>query len=71
MVRNLIRNQAPGNRLRVRIPCPPLDLFTLLTCLLAWLANPCNACSCSTHFEYLTEVEVVLRIRWLPFQSPF
>ncbi len=24
MVRNLIRNQAPGNRLRVRIPCPPL-----------------------------------------------
>lgn len=26
MVRNLIRNQAPGNRLRVRIPCPPLEL---------------------------------------------
>lgn len=25
MVRNLIRNQAPGNRLRVRIPCPPLQ----------------------------------------------
>lgn len=25
MVRNLIRNQAPGNRLRVRIPCPPLE----------------------------------------------
>ena len=25
MVRNLIRNQAPGNRLRVRIPCPPLN----------------------------------------------
>ena len=25
MVRNLTRNQAPGNRLRVRIPCPPLQ----------------------------------------------
>jgi hypothetical protein len=24
MVRNLTRNQAPGNRLWVRIPCPPL-----------------------------------------------
>lgn len=27
MVRNLIRNQAPGNRLRVRIPCPPLRIM--------------------------------------------
>ena len=27
MVRNLIRNQAPGNRLRVRIPCPPLQIY--------------------------------------------
>ena len=26
MVRNLIRNQARSNPLRVRIPCPPLDL---------------------------------------------
>src|SRR5262245_32866001 len=25
MVRSLIRNQMPGNRLRVRVPCPPLD----------------------------------------------
>jgi hypothetical protein len=27
MVRNLIRNQAPGNRLWVRIPCPPLLFY--------------------------------------------
>ena len=30
MVRNLTRNQAPGNRLRVRIPCPPLMRIWLL-----------------------------------------
>ena len=30
MVRDLIRDQAPGNRLRVRLPCPPLDLRFLL-----------------------------------------
>ena len=29
MVRNLTRNQAPGNRLRVRIPCPPLRFAEL------------------------------------------
>ena len=26
MVSNRIRNAAPGNRLRVRIPCPPLEV---------------------------------------------
>ena len=31
MVRDLIRNQAPGNRLRVRIPCPPL-IWPIKTC---------------------------------------
>ena len=25
----MTRNQMPGNRLRVRIPCPPLDLRRL------------------------------------------
>jgi hypothetical protein len=44
MVRNLIRNQAPGNRLRVRIPCPPLEFSAnshtkpLLECPFAWSA---------------------------------
>lgn len=30
MVRRLIRNQLPGNRLRVRVPCPPLEWKPLL-----------------------------------------
>ncbi len=29
MVSSLIRNQVPGNRLRVRPPCPPLDVNAL------------------------------------------
>ena len=28
MVSGLTRNQVPGNRLRVRIPCPPLMYLT-------------------------------------------
>ena len=27
MVSGLIRNQLPGNRLRVRLPCPPLSIL--------------------------------------------
>ena len=29
MVSGLTRNQVPGNRLRVRIPCPPLAVLIL------------------------------------------
>jgi hypothetical protein len=55
MVRNLIRNQAPGNRLRVRIPCPPLDkpaisqaffvFTTVLTVISSLPSSRCIACS--------------------------
>ena len=50
MVRNLIRNQAPGNRLRVRIPCPPLIgsmislVFPLITNVLLGEAS----CACDS-----------------------
>lgn len=37
MVSNRIRNAAPGNRLRVRVPCPPL-LYLGLRCMLSHLA---------------------------------
>ena len=29
MASGLIGNEVPGNRLRVRLPCPPLDFFWL------------------------------------------
>jgi hypothetical protein len=31
MASGLTRNQMPGNRLRVRIPCPPLELRRLVS----------------------------------------
>lgn len=34
MASGLTRNQVPGNRLRVRLPCPPLSLTR----------NPANTC---------------------------
>ena len=44
MVRNLIRNQAPGNRLRVRIPCPPLQKPCFSHTETARLRDPWDFC---------------------------
>lgn len=50
MVRDLIRNQAPGNRLRVRIPCPPLKEKSLRKALQIWgfisMAHACVPLLC-------------------------
>ncbi len=63
MVRNLIRNQAPGNRLRVRIPCPPLEIPAncrtkpLLACLFLGLFHEyaCRLRGFAESFLYLRE----------------
>ena len=36
MASRLTRNQLPGDRLWVRIPCPPLDWFIWFTYFFPW-----------------------------------
>ena len=61
MVRNLIRNQAPGNRLRVRIPCPPLrnDSFSWETALSPTVMSCFRVFGCVPWFPALRRQERV------------
>jgi hypothetical protein len=44
MVSSLTRNQVPGNRLRVRIPCPPLRKSFDIKCLRSLRASARTPC---------------------------